>query len=420
MRLGLPDTRGHRRLLAALSVDALGTGLFLPFSLLFFTATTPLRLPQVGLALSVAAVVRIPATAVAGMLTDRFGARSAVIGSNLLQFLGFTGYLFVTSVPHLLLAAVAVQIGNSAFWVAYPALVHDVARSGAQEPWFALITGLRNAGLALGGLGASVAVAAGGGAAGYRLIVGVNAVSFLLVAALMAGRRGRPVPAGPAAREPGWSGVLRDRAFLAFVGLNVGFVLLSMAFILAVPVFLTRDAGLPSWVPGIVLALNAILGALGATPVVRLITGRQRGAVLMVSQVVAAGGYACILAVAYTGNGLAFGAVLLGVLMFTFTELSQGPTVSAIVNEAAGAADRGRYISVYQMTFSVVDIVAPALLTALLARGPLAIWVPLVVLAAGNAVVLPALARRLPALRRPVGHPETDPAGVRVTDGDGL
>jgi MFS family permease len=77
MRLGLPESRGHRRLLAAFATDALGTGLFLPFSLLFFTATTPVELTDVGIALSIAAVVRIPATALAGILTDRVGARAA-------------------------------------------------------------------------------------------------------------------------------------------------------------------------------------------------------------------------------------------------------------------------------------------------------------------------------------------------------
>ena len=57
-RLGLPDVHGHLPLLAALAVDALGSGVFLPFSVLFFTVTTPLSLAQVGLALSIAAGIR--------------------------------------------------------------------------------------------------------------------------------------------------------------------------------------------------------------------------------------------------------------------------------------------------------------------------------------------------------------------------
>jgi MFS family permease len=392
---------GHRRLLAAFAIDALGTGLYLPFSLLFFTVTTDLRLPQVGLALSAAAVVRIPATAVAGVLTDRFGGRAVIVASNLLQALGFLGYLFVGSFPQLLLAAVVVQIGNSWFWVAQPAVVHDVADVGRQESWFALITALRNAGLALGGLGAGLAVAVGG-TGGYRGIVIVNCVSFLVAAGLLARRRTGAAATRPPVRDGHrpW-GVLRDGPFLAFVGLNVGFVLLSLAFVVGVPVFLVRSAALPDWLPGVVLSLNAVLGAAGATAVVALIAGRRRRDVLVVSQLIMAAGYACVLATAYTS--WAFVTIFAGAVLITLTELIQGPTVAAIVNDAGTTADRGRYISIYQMTFSVVDIICPTLLTALLARGPIATWVPLILLAAGNALILPVLSRRIPLLRGRVG-----------------
>jgi hypothetical protein len=98
--LGLPNTRGHGRLLGAFGIDALGGGLFLPFSILFFIMTTSLGLQQVGLALSIAAIVRLPATA--GMVTDRIGPKTAVIISNLAQAIGFAGYLFVDSFAQLL------------------------------------------------------------------------------------------------------------------------------------------------------------------------------------------------------------------------------------------------------------------------------------------------------------------------------
>ncbi|GDY59551.1 hypothetical protein SVIO_101740 [Streptomyces violaceusniger] len=183
VRAWLPDARGHRRLFSALSIDALGTGLFLPFSILYFTATTDLTLGRVGLALSIAALVRIPATPGAGMFCDRFGARSTVVVSNLTQAVGFFNYLLVDSFGHLLIAAVVVQLGNSAFWVAYPALVHDVAEGNRQESWFALITSLRHAGLGVGALGASLAVAVGG-TNGYTAIVAINALSFAAAAIL--------------------------------------------------------------------------------------------------------------------------------------------------------------------------------------------------------------------------------------------
>ncbi|MFD8334225.1 hypothetical protein ACFV42_16400 [Streptomyces solisilvae] len=61
--------------------------------------------------------------------------------------------------------------------------MHDVAEGKRQESWFALITTLRNAGLGVGALGASLAVAIGG-TNGYTAIVAVNAVSFAVAAVL--------------------------------------------------------------------------------------------------------------------------------------------------------------------------------------------------------------------------------------------
>lgn len=421
--LGLPKTQGHGRLLGAFGIDALGSGLFLPFSVLFFTATTTLGLQQVGLALSIAALVRLPATPGAGMLTDRIGPKRAVIISNLAQAVGFVGYLFADSFVQVLLAAIVVQVGNSLFWVAYPALVHQVADRSAQERWFALINAMRNAGLAVGALGASLAVALGG-TTGYLLIVGVNAASFTLAAILTLldpVRDHRPQHPEPEADQPavGWSVVLRDRPFLGFVGVNIGFALLSLSFVIAVPVFLVDSVDLPDWTPGTLLALNAILGALGAAPIVAAITGRRRDQVLIVSQVIIGLGYGCVLLAGLVPPIFALVFALLAAILVTTTELIQGPAVSAIVNESASDRDRGRYISVYQLTFSIVDIIAPLALTTALTIGPFATWLPLMIIAGLDAVLLIVLARHLTALRLRIGHAPAEPT-TRPLEADGL
>lgn len=422
MRGGFPDARGHRRLLGALSVDAVGTGLFLPFSILYFTATTDLALSRVGLALSIAALVRIPATAGAGMFCDRFGARTTVIASNVAQAIGFANYLLVGSFSHLLISALIVQVGNSAFWVAYPALVHDVADGQNQEPWFALITALRNAGLAIGALGASLAVAVGG-TNGYNAIVAVNALSFAAAAILTwldrsGGHRSAHVEE---AEESSWLTAIRDLPFLGFAVLSVGFALLSLAFVVAVPVFLVRTVDLPQWMPGTILAINAVLGALGAAPIVAAIAGHRRHRSLITSQAIIGCGFGAVLGCAYAP--LAFGVVLalVAAVLVTTTELVQGLIVPSIVNEAASSASRGRYNSLYQMAFSIGDIVTPGLMTALLAHGAAATWTPLLVLAAVDMVGIALLAKRMPAMRRRVERSNQAPSDVnRLIEADNL
>lgn len=59
--LGLPNTKGRKPLIVAQVVDALGTGLFLPFAVVYFHAAKDIPLTTVGLMLSVGALLSLPA-----------------------------------------------------------------------------------------------------------------------------------------------------------------------------------------------------------------------------------------------------------------------------------------------------------------------------------------------------------------------
>lgn len=399
----VPRVNGHWPLLTAFIIDALGTGLFLPFSVLLFLATTTMTLPAIGMALGCGALIRIPATAMSGVLLDRVGAKTCVVVSNVLQAVGCIGYLFVTSFGELVAAAAIVQVGNSLFWVSYAALISDVSAPGEQERWFGVVNGLRAAGLGLGALLASAAVA-GAGVTGYRMIVLLNAISYMAAALFLRFDPAKASRPSSAVMVRGrWTSVIEDRPFLAFVGASAGLTYLSLAFAVAVPVYLVHVLHLPAWAPGSLMALNAVGGALLAVPIVGVITGHRRSRVLTTSQLSVATAYFCLLAMSGRSPWLVAALGVAAAVLVTAAELVQGPVVSTVINESATDHDRGRYIATYQMTFSVVDVIAPPVLTWTLARGPLTTWGPLVVLALLDAVALGVLSRRLPSLRRRVG-----------------
>lgn len=418
-----PGAARQKRLLAALVIDSLGSGLFIPFSLLFFVATTPLSLPTIGLALSVAALVRIPATFAAGGFSDRIGPQRAVVIAQVLQAVGFVNYLFVGTTWHLIVAAGMVQVGNSIFWVAYQALVSEVAGDGGREQWFALATAVRTAGWAVGGVVAGVVVAMGG-RSGYVFVAAADAASFAVAAALMWGplvglSRERVEPA-PEDRQTGWSSVLRDGPFLGFVGANLGLTLLSLAFAVGLPVFLVRTVGLPTWTPGAVLAINAVLGTLGTPLIVRRITGRGRRGVLLRSQAIVAAGFAAVLAIAFVPTAAGLVLAVVAVVLVTGCEVMQGSVVPAVVTEASTPRTLGRYMSAYQLTFAICDIITPSLVTLTLHHGAAALWLPLIGIALLNMPVLAAVARRLPPLRLPVGRVEPDLTRERIVEADSV
>ncbi len=416
-----PGAANQKRLLAALVIDALGSGLFIPFSLLFFVATTPLSLSTIGLALSVAALVRIPATFAAGGFSDRIGARRAVVVSQLVQVAGFVSYLFVGTAWQLVVAALMVQVGNSIFWVAYQALVSEVAGDGGREQWFALATAVRTAGWAVGGVVAGVVVALGG-RSGYVFVAAANAASFAVAAALMwrplgglGAEQSERAPVGDAGQS-GWSSVLRDRPFLGFVGANLGLTLLSLSFAVGLPVFLVRTVGLPAWTPGAVLAINAVLGTVGTPLIVRRITGHTRRGVLLGSQAIVAAGFAAVLAIAFVPTAAGLVLAVVAVVLVTGCEVMQGSVVPAVVTEASTPRTLGRYMSAYQLTFAVCDIITPTLVTLTLRHGAAALWLPLIAIALLDMPLLAAVARRLRPLRLPVGKVEPDLARERLVE----
>ena len=426
------SARSRPGLVGALFIDSVGSGMFLPFSALFFLATTHLSLTSIGLGLSIGAVVRIPATIVAGPLSDRVGPRAAVVMSQLLQAAGFVGYLFVNSFWSLIATTVLIQVGNSIFWVAFAPLIFAVAAEGEREHWFALATALRTAGLAAGAViaGATVAV---GGRDGYLGVAAANAASFVL-AAFLSGRTGlagrtRPAASAPGRRaepeaEPGssWKPLLRDYPFLGFVGVNVGITFLALAVPFALPVFAVAILHLPRWAPGAALALNAILVAVATPAVMSVISGRPRRHVLMISQACAIGAFAVFLLVRLLPAGAAIALVLIGIVPMAVCEVMQASVVPAVVTESATPRTVGRYTSAYQVTFSIGDIIVPVIMTTALRAGAAALWLPLAGVALLDLAGVSLLARRMPALRRAVGEPAPAAAAAqaeRLLEGDG-
>jgi MFS family permease len=432
------SARSRPGLVGAIFIDSVGTGMFLPFSLLFFLATTSLPLTRIGLALSIAAVVRVPVTIAAGPLSDRFGPRAAIVTSQLLQAAGFAGYLLVHGFWTLVAAAVLVQIGNSVFWVAYAPLIFAIAAGGEREHWFALCTALRTAGLAAGGVIAGATVALGG-RAGFIGVDAANAASFVFAAFLSArlrtgiaaphrgrgsesragSRAGSESRAGP---EASWKPLLRDYPFLGFVAVNVGITCLALAVPLALPVYMVKTLGLPNWAPGATLALNAILVAASTPIVMSAVSGRQRRHVLTISQACMFGTFGLFLLVRLIPAGAAVALVLIAVVPLAACEVMQAAVVPAVVTESATPRTLGRYTSAYQVTFSIGDIVVPAFVTVALHAGAATLWLPLSAVALLDLVAVILLARRMTALTQRVGQapPASADRAERLLEADGI
>jgi MFS family permease len=94
--------------------------------------------------------------------------------------------------------------------------------------------------------------------------------------------------------------------------------------------------------------------------------------------------------------------VLLAAFVYTLAEMTAGPVVSALSAEAPPADQRGRYMAATQLAWSAAAAVSPLLYSALLDRGALAAWGGPVAICVMWALLIEALARRMPRVGRPV------------------
>ncbi len=392
--LGFPSVGQHRRFVTAIAIDAVGSGVFMPVSMLYFLVTTDLTLVQVGAGISLASAVALPAGPLLGGLVDRYGAKQVLLGGNLLQAAGFVAYLATDSFAGLTLWTVVVTVGRTAFWGSYGNIVAAISAPGEREKWFGFLGALRNVGFAVGGLASGLAITVGTTAA-YSTVVVVNAASYLVAFVLLLA-----VP--PTARvahravEGAWRIVLRDRPYRLLWATQFVFSLAMMVLNFAVPVYATTVLGLSGWVTGAVFTINTVMVGFGQGLVVRAMTGARRWRVLLLSNLVFAASFVVLLGASRLSVTLASAVVVGGSAVYTVGELLGGPVLGALSAEAAPEHLRGRYLSLIQLAWNLASTVAPVAFAWLLDRGPSPIWVALVGLSLVGAALTVVLGRTLP------------------------
>ncbi|MEP9365592.1 MFS transporter [Nocardioides sp. CN2-186] len=393
-RLGFPSLGHHRRFVTAIAIDAIGSGVFMPVSMLYFLVTTDLSLVQIGAAISVASAVAIPAGPLLGGLVDAYGAKRILLVGNLMQFLGFVAYVFTDSFAGLVLWTVVVAVGRTAFWGSYGNIVAAISQPGEREKWFGFLGALRNVGFAVGGLLSGLAITIGTHAA-YLSVVLVNALSyavaFLLLLAVPPTRA-----TGHRSPEGAWATVLRDRPYRLLWATQFTYSTAMMVLNFALPIYAVTVLGLPGWVTGAVFTINTVMVGFGQGFVVRALTGHRRWRVLVLTNLVFAASFVVMLGASGLSVVLATVVVLIGAVVYTGGELLGGPVLGALGAEAAPEHLRGRYLSLMQLSWTISGAIAPVTFAWLLDRGSSPTWLALVALSLVGALLAAQLGRVLP------------------------
>ncbi|WP_158630450.1 MFS transporter [Glycomyces terrestris] len=386
----------RRRFIAAGFVDALGQGVYVPLTMLFVHALTGKSLTAIGTGLTLAGLGALASMPAVGALIDRFGGKRVYVAALALRGVGFALYPLAHTYTAFLGVALLVAV---AMWAAAPgqqSLIGEMARGAERDRLLAWDRSLRNGAMGFGALAAAGMLALGGTGAGFLAAAAALAAACAAAAAIVAPVRTGPRPApAPAAARGGYRAVLADRPYLALTAANFLIAFGYTAQAIALPVFLTRDVGLPDALAGAVFAANTALVALLGVPAARATARarRTRGAAL--GTAVFALSFAAFAVLPAAGGGAA--AVLAVAVLYTAGELIHSAPAQSLAVQAAPDHVRGRYLSVYQLSWSLCRTVAPMALGLLLDAGTWQLWAALAAAVLAGGLILLCTERHLPA-----------------------
>src|SRR6266516_2568166 len=345
------------------ALNYFGTGLILPFEIIYLHAVRGFSTATAGLVLATvmgtAAVVTLPS----GALLDRFSAKRILIAGNVLNALGYGGLAFVDRPWQ---GFVCSAVGGAGFgFVGTAGQVLTLTLVPAEQR--AASTALRrvagNFGLGLGATVAGFIVAATHhhlqAFQGLYLFDAVTFVVFALVVLVWIPDPG--LADAPSASEGarGFRAVARDRLLLAFI----------------LPPFAEAHTPVGPVGIGVVVFINTFFIVVAQVPATRVVARMRRTHALFATSAIFAVGLLAVLLATLTHSTLAATTVLAGVaIVIAVAECGQFIVLGPLVAEIAPPHLLGRYMSLYQLSFMVGVALGPAVGGVLLGTSPDTIW----------------------------------------------
>ncbi len=359
---------GARRFLCVTTVDAIGSGLMLPMSALFFTRAVGLAAVSVGIGLSIAGVIGLVAAPLTGPLVERYSARGLLTGCYVASAIAYALYPLARSYTAFLAVVSLAAVSNRITQPARAAFARLIAGSNqASVGLLAKIATVRNAGFAIGGLLTS-GVLAIGRHEGYVAIALANAASYLIVAIGMrglGGQQGARTPAAGGGSRQVYGELLRKhRDYLALAALNSVLLLYDSVLVVGVPLWLTEQTQAPIWLAGVLFTLNTVI-VVGLQIRVGRSVADAYGAARAYARSGAMALTACI-AFATAGGaavGLAVVLLTLGAVALTAGELCVSAAEWGASIALAPDANRGYFLGIFGTGTAAQFALGPALVT---------------------------------------------------------
>ncbi|HEX3295180.1 MAG TPA: MFS transporter [Nocardioides sp.] len=364
---------------AGTAVNYFGTGLILPFEIIYLHEARGFPTATAGLVLAAVMSTAAVFTPLSGALLDRSRAKPILITGNLASALGYAGFAFVDRPWQ---AFVCAAVGGAGFGVANTAnqvLSLTLVSAEQRASSIALRRVAGNLGLGSGATVAGLIVASDHDLRTFQTLYLFDGATFAVVAmvVLLGIPNPRAVMAAPARdRGTGFRAVAHDRLFLILSAANIVLVMTGGAlFSNILAPFAKAHTPVGPGEIGAVIFINTFFIVVAQIPATRVVKRMRRTHALATTSALFAIGLLAVLLATLTSSTLTATTVLAGVaIVIAIGECAQFIVLGPIIAELAPPHLLGRYMSLYGLTFTAGVALGPAVGGALLATSPDAIW----------------------------------------------
>jgi MFS family permease len=377
-RTGLP--RPILLLQGGNALNYLGTGLIVPFEIIYLHTVRGFSTTTAGLVLATVMATAAALTLPSGALLDRFSAKPVLIAGNLVNALGYGGLAFVHRPWQ---GFVCSAVGGAGFGIVGSA-GQVLTLTLVPPEQRAVSTALRrisgNFGL---GLGATVAgfiiAAAHHHLRAFQALYLFDTVTYCVFGLIVLVGIPNPGVANAASTSDsrhGFRVVARDRLLLALVAGNLALVMIGGAYYSNIlPPFAVAHTPVRAGEIGVAYFFNTFFIVVAQVPATRVVARMRRTHALAATSAIFAIGLLMVLLATQTRSTLAATAVLAGVaIVIAVAECGQFIVLGPLVAELAPPQLLGRYMALYQLSFQAGVALGPAVGGALLGTSPNAIW----------------------------------------------
>lgn len=370
------------------------------FMALYLTLDRGYSASYAGLVASLHGLGGVVSSLGGGVMADRLGRRPTLLIAQSATAASVALLGFVRDPVAIAAVAFLVGLAANASRPAVQAMMADIVRPEDRVRAFSLNYWAINLGFAVSSMAAGF-IAEVSYRAGFLIEAGMTAACAAVVFAKLPESRPAPV-AKEAAADISLGTVLRDRRYMAVVGLSFLIALVFQQGAVGLPVAM-GTAGFSAADYGMAIAVNGVLIVALQIPLTRFIEDRDPRRLLVVSSVLAGYGFGLT---AFAGS---VGVFALTVCVWTLGEMINAPIQTGLVVRLSPSRGRGRYQGMYTLSWSLAALIAPLMSGVVIDRlGARWLWVMCAVIGTVAAIGYGVLMRRLPT-------GETAPAARRLS-----